>query len=247
MDPVVLVPGLLCTDALYEPQIAALHGDGHATCVADHRSDDTIPKIAERLLREAPERFALAGLSMGGYVAMEVMRQAPQRVTRLALLDTAARPDTPEQTANRKRQMRLAAAGRLEEVATALFPLFVHEDRENDPALRGAVLAMARATGADAFARQQTAIMNRIDSRPHLSAISCPTLVLVGEGDRLTPPERRARCTPTCREAVSRSFPPAATFRHWKRPRPRLPCCGRFWPAENADIGADTGAEAERP
>jgi pimeloyl-ACP methyl ester carboxylesterase len=66
----------------------------------------------------------------------------------------------------------------------------VHEDRENDPALRGAVLAMARATGADAFARQQTAIMNRIDSRPYLSAISCPTLVLVGEGDRLTPPER---------------------------------------------------------
>ncbi|MAA98479.1 MAG: alpha/beta hydrolase [Stappia sp.] len=190
MDPIVLVPGLLCTDALYAPQIAAFEADGHTVSVADHRSDDTIPGIAERLLRDAPERFVLAGLSMGGYVAMEVMRQAPHRVTRLALLDTAARPDTPEQTANRKRQIRLAEAGRLDEVATALFPLFVHEDRENDPGLRNAVLTMARATGAEAFARQQTAIMNRIDSRPHLAAISCPTLVLVGEGDRLTPPDR---------------------------------------------------------
>lgn len=190
MDPLVLVPGLLCTRALYAPQIAALSADGMTIDVADHRSDDTIPAIAARLLENAPPRFALAGLSMGGYVAMEVLRQAPERVVRLVLLDTAARADAPEQTENRKRQVALAAAGRFDDVIGALFPLFVHERHENDAGLRAAVFAMARDTGAEAFARQQAAIMGRIDSRPGLSAITCPTMIVVGDGDRLTPPER---------------------------------------------------------
>lgn len=190
MDPLVLVPGLLCTARLYAPQMTALAAEGRPVVVADHASDATIPAIAARLLAAAPARFALAGLSMGGYVAMEVMRQAPERVARLALLDTTARPDTEEQTANRERQIALARAGRLAEVAAALFPMFVDAARETDAALRDTVLAMAAETGAEAFERQQRAIMGRIDSRPHLAAIVCPTLVLVGAGDRLTPPER---------------------------------------------------------
>lgn len=186
--PLVLVPGLLCTDALFGLQVAALAG--RAVMIADHRSDATLDAIAERLLDTAPERFALAGLSMGGYVAMAVMRKAPHRVTRLMLLDTTARPDAPEQTENRRRQMALADAGRFDQILPALFPLFVHESREHDPALREICTRMAEDVGAEAFIRQQEAILARPDARPDLGRIACPTTVVVGEGDRLTPPDR---------------------------------------------------------
>lgn len=189
MDPLVLVPGLLCTEALYAPQIGELAGAGTVVAVADHRQDDTIAAIATRLLGEAPPRFALAGLSMGGYVAMEVLRRAPDRVTRLMLLDTSARPDTDEQTANRRRLMALADSGKFDQVTPSLFPLFVHEDRQDDAALREIVTQMATATGPQAFTRQQSAILGRPDSRPSLGSIACPTTIVVGEGDRLTPPE----------------------------------------------------------
>ncbi|WP_186400045.1 alpha/beta fold hydrolase [Stappia sp. P2PMeth1] len=189
MDPLVLVPGLLCTEALYAPQIGELAGAGAAISIADHRQDDTIAAIATRLLAAAPPRFVLAGLSMGGYIAMEVMRRAPDRVTRLMLLDTSARPDSAEQTANRRRLMALADSGRFDQVTPALFPLFVHEDRQEDAALREIVTQMATATGPQAFIRQQSAILGRPDSRPFLAAIACPTTIVVGDGDRLTPPE----------------------------------------------------------
>jgi pimeloyl-ACP methyl ester carboxylesterase len=186
--PLVLVPGLLCTQELFAPQIEALAG--RAVMIADHRSDATLDAIADRLLDTAPERFALAGLSMGGYVAMAVMRKAPQRVTRLMLLDTAARPDTPEQTENRRRQMALAANGRFDQILPALYPLFVHERRESDAALKAVCTRMAEDTGPDAFIRQQEAILARPDARPGLNRIACPATVVVGEGDRLTPPDR---------------------------------------------------------
>ncbi|WP_029058592.1 alpha/beta fold hydrolase [Stappia stellulata] len=186
--PLVLVPGLLCTQTLFAPQVAALAG--RAVMIADHRSDATLEAIADRLLDAAPERFALAGLSMGGYVAMAAMRKAPHRVTRLMLLDTAARPDTPEQTQNRRRQMALADAGRFDQILPALFPLFVHENREGDAALKAICARMAEDVGPDAFIRQQEAILARPDARPKLGEIACPTTIVVGEGDRLTPPDR---------------------------------------------------------
>src|SRR5215472_9932936 len=136
----------------------------------------------------APPRFALAGLSMGGYVALTIVRRAPERVQRLALLDTSARPETSEQTARRKPQIALAEAGRFAEVPPLQFPVFVHRNRQNDEALRARVRRMAEETGAQAFLRQQQAIMTRADTRPFLSAIKCPTLVLVGDGDEITPP-----------------------------------------------------------
>jgi len=145
--------------------------------------------IAKRILAVAPPRFALAGLSMGGYIAYAILRAAPERVTRLALLDTGARADLPEQSERRKAQIELARSGRFAEIPETLWPLFVHKDRQGDAALKKNILQMAEETGAEAFIRQQTAIMSRPDSRADLPKIKCPTLVLVGEGDQLTPPK----------------------------------------------------------
>jgi pimeloyl-ACP methyl ester carboxylesterase len=186
--PIVLIPGLTCTPRLYAEQITALWQFGPVT-VADHRRDDSMAAIARRILAAAPPRFALAGLSMGGYIAFEIMRQAPERVARLALLDTGARGDTPEQTERRKVVIALAKEGRYAEVPEIAFPVYVHRDRHGDEALKAIVRAMAAETGAEAFLRQQQAIISRPDSRPGLGAIRCPTLVLVGEGDMATPPE----------------------------------------------------------
>jgi pimeloyl-ACP methyl ester carboxylesterase len=186
--PVVLIPGLTCTARLYAEQIPALWRFG-PVMIADHTRDDSMTAIARRILAAAPPRFALAGLSMGGYIAFEIMRQAPERVAKLALLDTGARGDTPEQTERRKIVIGLARSGRYAEVPDIAFPVYVHRDRHGDAALKRVVRTMAEDTGAQAFLRQQQAIISRPDSRPGLAAISCPTLVLVGDGDEATPPE----------------------------------------------------------
>lgn len=183
----VLVPGLLCTEDLYRDQIDGLADIARAQ-VADHGGAETIAGVAHAVLAAAPERFALCGLSMGGYVALEIMRQAPARVQRLALLDTAATPDTPQQTEARLKRIARAEDGQLEQVAAELWPVFVHPSRVEDDALRARYDAMVRDTGAKRFVRQMRAIMSRPDSRPHLSAIARKTLVLVGEADRVTPP-----------------------------------------------------------
>ncbi len=187
--PLVLVPGLLCSPRLYADQIPALWRYGPVT-VADHTRDDSMAALARRILEAAPPKFALLGLSMGGYVAFEIMRQVPDRIARLALLDTAARPDTPEQSDRRRAQVSLAREGRLAEVAEQQLAVIVHPDHRGDERLRRLVLQMAEEVGVEAFARQQAALIGRPDSRPGLSAIGCPTLVLVGDGDQLTPPDR---------------------------------------------------------
>jgi pimeloyl-ACP methyl ester carboxylesterase len=189
--PIVVIPGLLASPKFYEAQLPALWRFGPVT-IANHTRDDSMAAIARRILAAAPPRFALVGHSMGGYIAFEVMRQAAARIVRLALLDTAARADTPEQTARRRALIALAEGGRFAEVPDLLFPHFVHPSRRDDPALRGIVRQMAEDTGADAFVRQQTAIMQRADSRPDLARIECPTLILVGDTDELTPPDRSA-------------------------------------------------------
>jgi pimeloyl-ACP methyl ester carboxylesterase len=186
--PVVLVPGLNCSARLYAEQIPALWRFGPVT-VADHTRDASITAIAGRILANAPPVFALVGLSLGGYIAFEIMRRAPQRVGRLALLDTSARPDTAELTSRRQAPMAQARAGKLMEVADESFVFFVHPNRYGDVALRAVVRAMAEETGAEAYLRQQQAIIGRADSRPMLGTIKCPTLMLVGEEDQGTPPE----------------------------------------------------------
>jgi pimeloyl-ACP methyl ester carboxylesterase len=186
--PLVLVPGLLCSARLYAPQIAALWLFGPVT-VADHRRDDDIAAMAARILSEAPPRSAVIGLSLGGYVAFAMLRRAPERIAKLALLDTSARPDTPEQTAARHVLITMAESGRLDEVTDTLTKRYLHRNRHSDETLKGIVRDMAADTGPEAFVRQERAIMSRPDSRPLLASISCPTLVLVGDGDELTPPQ----------------------------------------------------------
>jgi pimeloyl-ACP methyl ester carboxylesterase len=189
--PIVLIPGLLASPRMYAPQIPQLWRTGPVT-IADHTRDESMSAIAQRILAAAPARFALVGLSMGGYIAFEMLRQAPQRIARVALLDTSARADLPEQSAMRRTQMTLASQGRLSEVLEQQFPRLVHPARRNDTALRELFSVMAQEVGVEAFIRQQTAIIGRSDSRPLLGSIRCPTLVLVGDADELTPPERAA-------------------------------------------------------
>lgn len=198
--PIVLIPGLMCSPRLYAGQIPELWRFGPVT-VASHRGADSVKEIAGQILASAPPRFSLAGLSMGGYVALEIMRQAPERVARLALVDTSARPDTPDKTQARRDQIALAEAGRLREVADILYPRWVGPARRDDPELRNTVRQMADETGAEAFIRQQTAIMNRPDSRPGLGEIDCQTHLVVGVDDEVTPLD--------CSEEMAEAIPGA--------------------------------------
>jgi pimeloyl-ACP methyl ester carboxylesterase len=200
-ENLVLVPGLLCTRALWAAQLAAL-GDIADMTVADHTGHDTMAAIARSILAAAPERFALAGLSMGGYIAYEILRQAPERVTRLALLDTGYRADAPERRDQRLALMALADREGARKAQESLLPVLIHDSRLADKALVEAVLQMGADTGTAAFKRQQVAIMSRPDSAPLLASIRCPTLVLVGREDALTPPalsQEMARAIPGAR------------------------------------------------
>lgn len=186
--PLVLLPGLLNDEALWRHQIDTL-GDMAAITVGDLTRDDSISAMARRVLTEAPKTFALAGLSMGGYLAFEIMRQAPSRVLRLSLLDTSARADVPERTQVRRTLMDMVENGQFDEVIERQLPTAVHEARLQDEAVAGSYRAQARRVGAEAFLRQQRAIMGRVDSRKDLGAIRCPTLVLCGRQDQSTPLE----------------------------------------------------------
>src|SRR5664280_2131852 len=155
--PLVLMPGLTCTARLYGPQIAALWPFGQLA-VADHRRDADMAAIAARILKDAPPRFALAGLSMGGYIAFAMLRLAPERIAKLALLDTSARPDTPEGKAGREKFIAMAQAGKLNDVVETLAPKFLHRNHAKDEGLKQIVRDMAAETGVDAFVRQQRAI-----------------------------------------------------------------------------------------
>jgi pimeloyl-ACP methyl ester carboxylesterase len=183
----LLIPGLLCSPALWTEQVRALN-DIADIGVADHTRHASLPEIAEAILAEAPPHFALAGLSMGGYIAYEIICRAADRVTRLALLDTGARADAPERRPQRLRLIALAEQEGAVRAQQELLPLLIHTDRLRDKPLVDTVLQMAADTGLAAFKRQQTAIMARPDNRALLPTISCPTLVLVGREDALTPP-----------------------------------------------------------
>jgi pimeloyl-ACP methyl ester carboxylesterase len=184
--PILLVPGLVSSPRIYAPVLPALWRFGPVT-VANHIRDDNMALIARRILAEAPPRFALAGHSMGGYIAFEIMRQAPERVARLALINTQARSDTPEATARRRGMMARATAGEYRAVLDELFPGFVHPSRREDASLRQLVYDMGDDVGVEAFVRQQTAMISRPDSRPMLAGIRCPTLVLSGDEDNTIP------------------------------------------------------------
>jgi pimeloyl-ACP methyl ester carboxylesterase len=216
--PIVLIPGLLCSPRLYGEQLPQLWRFG-SLILADHTCDQSVDAIARRILAQAPPRFVLIGLSMGGYIAFEIMRSSPDRVIRLALLDTSARPDTPEQSERRRAQIALTRSGRFGEVLDQLFLSWVHRSRRHDELLRRTVQLMAEETGPEAFTRQQTAIMTRPDSRPDLGAIRCPTLVLVGDGDEATPPDRAAEIANGISAARLVSIPECGHLSTLERPQ----------------------------
>jgi len=201
-QPLVLLPGLLCDAALWEPQLTEL-ADVARFWVPDLTEYETMKEMGESVLRDAPwQEFTVAGLSMGGYVALEVMRQAPQRVTRLALLDSRARPETPDETERRRQLMKLAQTERgFTPVTSRMLPLMLHPSRVKDAQLTKIIRDMAERTGVDGYLRQQRAIISRPDFRPGLAKIKCPALVLCGRQDQLTPLE--------CSEEMAAAIPGA--------------------------------------
>ena len=186
----VLLPGLLNTGRLFERQIADI-ADLVEVVVPELYRYDSMEAMAAAALAIAPERFALGGFSMGGYVCFEILRRAPRRVERLALLDTAATPDSPESMARRQGLIEQTALGRFHGVQRSLLPQLVHPSRVDDPDVVQPILDMALEVGGDGFVREQTAIMGRPDSRHMLVDIEVPTVVIVGRQD-LTTPLRRA-------------------------------------------------------
>lgn len=187
-EPLLLLPGTLCDGRVWAPQQAALADACDGVSVGDLTQDDSIEGMADRVLAAAPPRFALAGLSMGGIVAIEIWRRAPQRVLRLALLDTNALADDDARRRARIGFMRRAQRGGLEQLVRAeLKPRYLAAASRAQPGLLDTVMAMARDLGPEVFLRQSRALLGRRDCRPGLPGIRCPVLVLCGERDELCP------------------------------------------------------------
>lgn len=183
--PLLLIPGILSDAAVFAPQVEALAD--LATPQVAAPAADSIDAMAAEILAGAPDRFALAGHSMGGYVALAMLRQAPERISRLALISTSARPDTDEQKAARKGLMA-AAEDDFEAVIRRMMAAMLHPDRLADITLLDQVHEMMRRSGLAAFLRQQTATMGRADSRDLLAGVTVPTLVLGGSDDKIVSP-----------------------------------------------------------
>jgi pimeloyl-ACP methyl ester carboxylesterase len=182
----VLLPGLLNTGRVFEQQIEAL--SGIADCIVPELwHHESVAAMAEATLELAPERFALVGFSMGGYVAFEIMRRARQKVDRLALIDTQARPDSAESKARRRGLLEQTKIGRFHGVQRSLLPQLVHSRNVDNAAITQPIFDMAREIGAEGFVREQTAIIARPDSRPLLVDIDVPTVVVAGRQDQVTP------------------------------------------------------------
>ena len=189
MTQLILLPGLACNAIMWDHQLAALPGalNTHVTDV--HTRFDMVQDMAQALLDEQPGDLILCGASMGGMLAMEVARQAPARVKALALLGTNARPETPEMRKLREAAIVFFEQGRAEEVLKFNLGMAFHKSRINDTALTQTYLDFVLAAGATQLVRQNRAVMARPDARLNLPQINCPTLVLCGDSDQLTPPE----------------------------------------------------------
>lgn len=181
----LLISGLLCDDSLWEEQLKALSSVVNII-FADHKSHQTIEAMAVDILAKAPPQFALAGLSMGGYVCLEIMRQAPERVVKLALLDTSPYADSNEKKVLRKQAIEQARKSGKASIGS-IFPSLINPSRHGDKDLVEALFAMDKSNTLESFTNQQRAIISRSDSLSLLADIGCPTLVLCGRQDTLTP------------------------------------------------------------
>jgi len=202
--PLILGPGLLNDRRLWEHQVAHL-SDIADMRIVDTTKDSSLVDMAKRMLDDAPPRFAYAGLSMGGYMAFEMLRLAQDRVIKLALLDTSARGDVPEKAAFRRKLIAAAEAGDFETVKSTSMPVFLHPDRVNDPTYVDIVHGMCDRIGPKVFVQQMTALLNRRDSRDMLGDIRVPTVVICGRQDMGTPldvNEEIARMVPKARFCI---------------------------------------------
>lgn len=216
---VVLIPGLACDAELLAPQAEALSAAGHAVRTsAVHLHGLTLPEMATRLLAEQPGPLVLVGASMGGMVALHAALQQPARVRGLALLGSTARADTPELIALRRQACSLFAAGRMDEVLRANVPFAFHPHAARDPGLVARYLAMVRRAGAEALIRQNEAVMARPDLRTELPRIPGPLLAVVGEADRLTPPEHAREIVAAVPGARLEIVPGAGHLLSWEQP-----------------------------
>ena len=187
----VLLPGHMCDERLFAPQISDLTRACATIQAPPLLGGDSVSALASEVLKAAPRRFALAGLSMGGIIAFEMLRQQPERITHLALIDTNARPETPDRQVTRQRDMAAVQAGRLIEVTLAGKSAYLGPDHAESAELRGLLAKMSEALGEEAFQVQAEALLTRPDSRPGLRHLDArrPTLILAGREDRLCPPE----------------------------------------------------------
>lgn len=216
----VLVPGLCSDAAVWRKTVAALGSEVHCI-VGDTLSDDTLAGMARRILDQAPHEFGLAGVSMGGMVALKLMRIAPGRVTRLALVDTIARPDTFGQKMFRRlTNVVVGTSGDFRRLAQRSLDPLVHPSTSED--VRDELLEMSVRVGSEAYIRQNRAVAARDDLRRLLPGIAVPAAVIVGREDRMTPVE------------LSREIhilTPGSTFHV-------IPECGHLPPIEKPEVMA---------
>ena len=199
---VLLLPGMLCDERVWQPQCDALEADGCRVQVPRYHRFDSIAGVARGLLADAPKRFALAGHSLGGVLAFEILRQAPERVTQLILMDTNPAPADLVRENKRVEQAQRALAGAFRRVVEQeLVPGYLVRGRVDDTAIRQLLVDMALAAGAALFHAQVMALLARADSRPLLAGIRCPSLLVCGEDDRL--------CPPALHEAMAEQIPGA--------------------------------------
>ena len=188
MAKLVFVPGLLCTDALFQPQIDALSAS-HSIHIAQTTDCETIDQMVEYMLDSVSGEIIVIGLSMGGYVAQEAARIAPDRISAIALLSTSAQPDDEARKRQRHELIKLSEIGRFKGVTPRLLPRFLSAEAQEDEAMCQTVMDMAAEIGQKHFTSQQYAIMARRDQRPYLPSFHKPSLVLCGMADELTPPQ----------------------------------------------------------
>ncbi len=187
----LLLPGLVCDDAIWQHQ--ASHFSRITTVkIADYDSSDSLEKMAQVVLQDAPKRFAVAGHSMGGRVAFEILRRVPERVAGVALLDTAYRPRATgeageQERANRFALLDVARSQGMRAMARQWIPRIVHPSRLSDEAFINSILDMIGRKTADIFAAQINALLNRPDAAPVLSTLRSPTVILCGREDLWSP------------------------------------------------------------
>ena len=223
---IVLIPSQLCTEIAWQNQVPVLEKHARVS-VAVQREHDSVGAMAQSVLDGIAGRFTLATHGMGGFVAFEILRRAPQRVERLVLISALAPADTPKQTARREGYLRLVEQGKFDGIIEERIPMLVHRARVNDAPLVAVLRRMAADTGPQAFLRQQRAIMTRPDSVATLGTISCPTLLMFGRQDGITTLEHQQQMLDGIAGRVSRSSKIAGTWRCWNSRRRRTRC----WPS----------------